>query len=260
MCKVSIITVTYNAQDCIEKTMRSVLSQRYRDFEYIIKDGNSSDNTNLIINNIIHSTSKNEIIKHITSNDKGIYDAMNEAVKCASGEWIIFMNAGDIFYDDNVLSDIFSLQYGEDIGVMYGHALLKLMGNRGLVMTYNPDTMRKGGSLCHQSVFEKKEYLIRFPFDTKLKILADRDHFLYLMKQGIKFRKVNIIVAKEDRNGISSVNYPQFYREAKLLSDRYKLNYKRQNIQIGKIKMLVKKLVPQIEEYVMINKALKKIQ
>ena len=127
------------------------------------------------------------------------------------------------------------------------------------MQTYNENTMKKGGSLCHQSVLEKRELLIQQPFDINLKILADREHFLQLQSDGIKFQRINMIVAKEDRNGISSVNYPQFYREATIISDRYNLKYKRKNILIGRIKMFIKMFIPQIEEVAMIRNALKKI-
>lgn len=259
MCKVSVITVTYNAQTCIRSTMRSVLSQRYEDFEYIIKDGNSLDSTNNIIDAIIQSSSRKNIVKHISSKDKGIYDAMNEAVKYASGEWIIFMNAGDEFYDENVLLDTFSVPYRAQSGVLYGHAMLKLTGNRGLIVTYDTSVMQSGGSICHQSVFEKKELLVQHPFDTKLKILSDKNHLLCLMEYGVQFQKINIIVALEDQTGISAVNYPKTYQENNLLAMKYNLaNYRRRNIWVGKIKMLVKKIVPQIQESVMIRTVLKR--
>lgn len=257
MCKVSVITITYNAETYIEETMLSVLTQKYYDFEYIVKDGNSSDNTNIIVNKIKQRYNK-KIIKHICMRDKGIYDAMNEAVKHACGEWIIFMNAGDTFYDEYVLSNVFSIQHENEIGVLYGHVFMKLTGNRGLVLTYNADIMKKGVSICHQSVFEKRNFLIRAPFDADLQILADRDHFLWLMNNNVKFQKINIIVAKEDRNGISSVNYPQYYNEVRIVSNRYNLHYRKKIIQIEKIKVFIKKFIPQIEEMVMIRKALKR--
>ncbi len=258
ICKVSVITVTYNAEACIRETMLSVLLQKYDDFEYIIKDGQSSDNTNTIVQNIKQKFNKKVTIKHICTKDKGIYDAMNEAVKYACGEWIIFMNAGDTFYDRNVLSNVFSMQHVDEADILYGHVLLKLKGNRGLVLTYNSDAMKKGISICHQAVFEKKELLVKNAFDLDLKILADREHFLRLMNCGTKFHRINIIVAKEDRNGISSVDYPQCCREVQLLSKKYNLSNKKKNIQLEKIKMFIKLFIPQIEETILIYKSLKR--
>lgn len=258
MCKISVITVTYNAEAYIEETMMSVLGQEYSDFEYIVKDGRSSDNTNAIVQNIKQNFDKNTVVKHICESDKGIYDAMNEAVKYAHGEWVIFMNAGDTFYDEKVLSDVFSRQYGKEVGVLHGHVLMKLGGNRGLILTHSAAAMKKGLPVCHQAVFEKRELLLQNVFDLNLRILADREHLLYLMNDGIKFQKINVIVAKEDRNGISSVNYPQCYREEQLVSKKYSLMCKKKNMMLARIKVFIKLVMPQIEEMVFITKSLKR--
>ncbi len=260
MCKVTVITVTYNAEKCIEETMNSVFSQKYNDFEYIIKDGNSSDSTNCIVKSIIEcNRNKGISVNHIISKDMGIYDAMNEAVKQANGEWIIFMNAGDTFYNANVLSDVFSIQYDNCIGVLYGHAMLKLNHNRRFIVSYESEFMKQGVSICHQSVFEKKEYLENYPFNTKFKILADRDHLLYLYLKGVPYYKINTVVAIEDRHGISSIDYAQVYRENQLVNEKYKLVCQSCSIQIERIKMAIKKCVPLIEEWVMIRKAMKRM-
>lgn len=259
MCKVSVITVTYNAEKVIKNTMFSVLEQNYEDFEYIIKDGNSTDHTNEIISKIIKSESDNRVVKYITSEDSGIYDAMNEAVQYASGEWIIFMNAGDLFYDNNVLRDVFSAQYEDNVGVVYGHALMILSHDRGFVVTFNLDILYNGGSICHQSIFEKREYLIKYPFDTSLSILADRAHCMELLLQNVMFQRTNTIIVKEDRNGVSSTNYSQFYMEEDLLFERYNMRCRQKNALIGKIKIIVKKMVPQIEEYVLIKNFLERM-
>lgn len=261
MYKVTVITVTYNAEQYIENTMHSVLTQSYNDFEYIVKDGNSSDKTNEIIDKIIHLPSyKNIAVKHIKSSDKGIYDAMNEAVQYASGKWLIFMNAGDTFYDNNVLSNVFATEYDNSIDVLYGHVLLRLRRSRGFIMTYSSDALQNGGSICHQSVFEKRTCLIKYPFNLNLKILADREHFLHLLKKGAKFEKINIIIAKEDRNGVSSINYPQIFKEECLICKKYNIPFPSKNKLLEKIKMIIKRWIPQIEEYVMLKKALKKIK
>ena len=258
MYPVSVITITYNAEKNIEETMRSVLEQKYSGFEYIIKDGNSSDKTNEIVDEIKIKYDKNNVVKHICTCDNGIYDAMNEAVTYASGEWVIFMNAGDTFYDRNVLSNVFSVQYKKEIGVLYGHALMKLTRNKGLILTYDAFAMKRGVAICHQAVFERREILIQNTFDSDLKILADREHFLRLMNCGVKFQRINIIVAKEDRNGISSVNYSKCYHEEEMIMQKYNLPYKKKSQCIEKIKVFVKLHIPQIEEAVLVGKSLKR--
>ena len=93
---VTVVTVTYNAQDYLEKTIQSIISQSYSDIEYIIIDGGSTDGTL----DIIKKYEKN-ITYWVSESDNGIYDAMNKGIKKASGEWINFMNAGDGFVDTN---------------------------------------------------------------------------------------------------------------------------------------------------------------
>lgn len=100
---ISVITVSYNAVTSIEKTMLSVLNQIYDRVEYIIIDGGSVDGTLEVIQKYV-----DRLGYWVSEPDKGIYDAMNKGILNASGDWIIFMNCGDIFVDDNVLYSLFS--------------------------------------------------------------------------------------------------------------------------------------------------------
>ena len=104
--KISIITISYNVEKEIERTMRSVLNQTFQDLEYIVVDGKSSDKTVNIAKSIACEY-PNRNIRIISEPDKGIYDAMNKGIKMASGEWVNLMNAGDVFASDNVLENIF---------------------------------------------------------------------------------------------------------------------------------------------------------
>lgn len=100
--RVSIITVTYNAESLLERTLQSVLSQRYADKEIVVVDGQSSDGTVAVIKR--HAAA---IQSWVSEPDKGIYDAMNKGVRMATGDWILFMNAGDTFASDDVLQRLF---------------------------------------------------------------------------------------------------------------------------------------------------------
>ena len=100
-CKITIVTVCFNAEEILEQTMLSVLNQTYSDIEYLLIDGGSKDGTLDIIKKY------SDRVRWISEPDKGIYDAMNKAIKMASGEWINFMNAGDFFASTDVLEKVF---------------------------------------------------------------------------------------------------------------------------------------------------------
>ena len=108
MVKISIVTVVFNDQENILKTIKSVTNQNFKDREYLVIDGGSTDNTKEIINQNISS-----IDKYISEKDKGIYDAMNKGIGLAHGDWIIFQNCGDV-----ILSIPFEAIKTADTGVM----------------------------------------------------------------------------------------------------------------------------------------------
>lgn len=112
---ISVVTICYNAKNDLEKTILSVLSQTYQDIEYIIIDGGSTDSTV----DIIHKYSE-RLFYWISEPDKGIYDAMNKGMDRATGSWIIFMNAGDTFCDNEVIKNIFGYNDLSDYSVIYG--------------------------------------------------------------------------------------------------------------------------------------------
>ena len=115
--KISVITVTYNCEDTIEYTLLSLKQQLYKDYELIIVDGGSTDSTLKIIHEF------DDIVNvMISEKDNGIYDAMNKGIKMSKGEFIFFLNAGDILYDNNVLVKVSeSMDNGYDI--IYGDAI-----------------------------------------------------------------------------------------------------------------------------------------
>ena len=119
-CKFTIITVCYNAEEYIENTIKSVLRQSYRDIEYIIKDGQSVDGTMAIVRNLTDNDNRVIISQ---GKDRGIYDAMNIAVKAADGEYILFLNAGDIFADENVLKKIVDFETDRKADMYYGNII-----------------------------------------------------------------------------------------------------------------------------------------
>lgn len=124
--KFSIITVTFNAGKVLEKTIQSVISQTYRNVEYILVDGKSKDNTLSIAD-----TYKERIHSLISEPDKGLYDAMNKGIRLATGDYLCFLNAGDKFHDKDTLQRMVdSLKEGELPDVLYGEtAIVDESGN-----------------------------------------------------------------------------------------------------------------------------------
>lgn len=198
---VSVVTVCYNAQDTIERTIRSVALQDFNDFEYVVVDGGSTDGTINLIQEY-----KDNISSWITEKDSGVYDAMNKAVAMSKGVWIIFMNAGDVFYNNTVLSDIFKQFNVSQYGVVFGDTLFSGNGIQR-VIKYGDNRKHKIMPSCHQSIFCKKDLLIENPFDLSYRIAADYNFFYKLYEQGVPRLYVDLIVSiYECDNGLSSVN------------------------------------------------------
>lgn len=156
---ISIITVTYQAEDTVGKTMRSVASQTWKDYEHIVMDGASTDGTkNIVKQYLTHRT------RFYSSPDSGIYDAMNKALKVAEGEYVLFLNAGDIFADSNVLERFARVTKSENIpDIIYGQTLLvdntgKILGERHLRAPekLTLDDFRSGMVVCHQAFMVKR--------------------------------------------------------------------------------------------------------
>lgn len=148
--KISVVTVTYNCIGVLEDTLKSVISQEYSNVEYIVIDGKSSDGTLNLIDKY-----KDHISILVSEPDKGIFDAMNKAIKLVTGDWILFMNAGDTFADDNVLTSVFSNHIESNVGVVFGDAYFKRKSGLSLyhgIPFYRNKDKYKGMGICHQSI------------------------------------------------------------------------------------------------------------
>lgn len=179
--KISIITVVYNAQAFIEKTILSVIHQTYKNIEFVVIDGASTDNTISIIN-----TYKSHIHQFISEKDNGIYDAMNKGLKAATGDYVLFLNAGDELYANSTLELIFSSNTTAD--VYYGNTVV--VDTKGLILADRrlspPEyltwkSLKMGMCVSHQS-FIAKRLLCDF-YDTNFKIAADIDWVIKVLKQ-----------------------------------------------------------------------------
>lgn len=196
---ISIITVVFNGEEFIEKTINSVLNQTVIDKEYIIIDGNSKDNTVKIINKYLDN-----ITYFISEPDNGIFDAMNKAIQRANGKWLIFMNAGDSFFDPKTLENLKPiLVNNEKIDVLYGSTHY----SGSIHKPGNLKELKYGGMpLCHQSILYNKEsirenlyYLDNYNVGGDIELTRR----LYLKK--FKFLETPIVISKYAGGGISSI-------------------------------------------------------
>ena len=163
----SVIVVSLNAGGLIGLTVSSALSQTCDDYEIIVKDGKSTDDT---LNNI----PEDGRIKLFSEPDSSLYDAMNQAISYSSGKYLIFMNCGDTFASDKVLEDVRLAVKDGDYGMIYGDY------TRDGVVKKQPETLTRFNMyrtiLCHQSVFFNGKILrAQKKYDTRYKILADYD-------------------------------------------------------------------------------------
>jgi glycosyltransferase involved in cell wall biosynthesis len=199
---ISVITVVYNAENLIEKTLRSVLAQTYPNVENLIVDGNSKDNTLQIIQNF-----KDNRVRIISEPDKGIYDAMNKGMANAKGDYIIFINAGDEFYAADTLST--TINSASNADVYYGNTAVinsngEILGDRRLFPPDNLNwrSLRYGMCVSHQSLLVKKSIAPKYDLDYK--ISADIDWVIRTLQNAQNIVNTHNYISRFLEGGVSS--------------------------------------------------------
>lgn len=207
---ITIITVSYNAIDFIETTIQSVINQTYSNIEYIIIDGKSTDGTVEVIKKYT-----DHISYWVSESDRGIYDAMNKGIELAHGEWVNFMNCGDVFFQNTIVDIIATFVSKSECDIVYGDVMLNINGNLKLKKARSLEYIEYSLPFCHQSSFVKLALLRKNRFDLSYKIAADYALF-YKLYSEIKcsFIYVGEVVAiYEATLGISSASRKKAYRE-----------------------------------------------
>lgn len=231
MIKISIVTVSYNSACCIERTIQSVIAQTYKNKEYLIIDGSSNDNTLDIIN-----LYKSNIDIIVSEKDSGIYDAMNKAIDLATGDYILFLNADDVFADENVLEDIsLAITDAENNDVYYGNVVIQNAYGEYLKKPLPLDLITSKMVFSHQAVFIKKSVLEDNKFDLSYRYAADYNQLSSLYIKNYHFHYVDRVIAKVPVN--SGATYQNF---RKSLNEHYAILEKRgMKIGLKKHKVIV---------------------
>lgn len=230
----SVITICWNAANVIEETILSIINQEYEDYELIIIDGKSSDNTLEIVNNTLKRSNFPSSKIHILSErDNGVFDAMNKGVKIAKGDYVIFMNCGDSFYNKSVLYNFSkAIDQGENGDVYYGNTLMSFYEGRGIF--HDDETIHRNAIMpfIHQSAMTKHDILLKHPFDLTYRICADFELYHWMREQKYHFIHNDFIVSCYDAKEGLSENNPLLIR---LEKDRVQRLDKNKNYWLRKI-------------------------
>lgn len=200
--KVSVITICFNSVSCIERTIKSVIEQSSDNYEYIIVDGKSTDGTVDIIRKY-----DSYITKWISEPDNGIYHAMNKGVAMATGEYCIFMNAGDAFFAEDILERVRPHLDGKNAIIMGNQIYVSKNRYHHYGRHWKTVTLRSifRDSLYHQSSFIKRTDLLNTPYDESLRMVSDWKlaHEL-LIQQNKSYKGIDINICLFDNDGITN--------------------------------------------------------
>lgn len=203
--KFSVVTVVFNCEDTIEKTIQSVLNQEYAPMEYLILDGMSTDGTVSAAEQYRDAFAEKGVSYQILSEpDSGIYNAMNKGIKTAKGDFISFLNAGD-WYETDALKNINDFYGQETFELVYGG--LHYVNPNGTV-TNKMSKLDKfpisSRNWNHPSMFLKREIYCKYYFDEVFRAYADFDLYLKLRKDGTKIRVIDKVITNFMAGGVST--------------------------------------------------------
>jgi len=220
----SVVTITFNAEDCLQRTLDSVLMQSYPHIEHLIIDGASKDRTVEIAENYAKESKQNVIIS--SEPDRGLYDAMNKGLKKATGDYIIYMNAGDGFPNPETLTSIAAKinEYEHLPAVVYGDT--NWTDNNGVVIgRRNHDapenltwrSFKHGMLVCHQAFYARTDIAKKCPYDLQYRHSADVDWCIRVMKeadsQHLPLANMHAVIANYQREGQTTANHRASLKE-----------------------------------------------
>ncbi len=195
--KISVVTISYNDVDGLTETILSGAAQD-QTFEQIVIDGGSCDSSCKVLEDM-----DGLITEWVSEDDGGIYDAMNKGVARASGEYVLFMNAGDCFFDQHVIRRAIDFIEATGAELFHGRAYPR---EGALPYVYNQHLWQ--GMVCsHQSTFARRELLEKYPFSSEFRIAADYKFYVQCVTGGVALQTVDLDVARIDTSGISFASF-----------------------------------------------------
>lgn len=237
MITFSIVTITYNADNVLGKTVDSVFSQTYPHVEHVIIDGASTDDTLQVAQDYMqrsYAASNGHEIRIVSEPDNGLYDAMNKGLRQVSGDYVLFLNAGDFFPDSEVLSNIARNVGLEGVSreklpvVLYGNTDIvdndgRFLRHRRLQPPANLSwrSFRHGMLVCHQAFYARLDIAKTVPYDCRYRFSADVDWCIRIMKEAeirhLPLLNLHLVVANYTAEGQSTIHH----RES--LNERYQI-------------------------------------
>ena len=218
----SIITINLNNDKGLESTINSVINQSFTNYEYIIIDGKSIDSSLEIANKY-----KSYIKICISENDSGIYDAMNKGISNSIGKYLIFLNSGDLFYDIDVLKNVYNYLSTNFCYILYGNHSVT---NNKFIYNANAKNIKnifKGSIASHQSMFFNRYIFNIKKYNLKYKYAADFDLFYYtFVNHNDKIKYLNLHLSNILKDGLSESNSIQTYFQFYQISLKYTKNKK----------------------------------
>ena len=259
MVKFTIIIPTFNSERTLDACLASLASQRYKNFEVLIMDGNSTDKTSQIVQMYAR---KIPGLRFISERDKGIYDAMNKGITLATGSWLCFLGSDDTLYSPSVLQDIAPI-LNQNADIVYGN--INSSRFNGVYGGAFSKTRIFFENICHQAIFFKKDIFSRTGlFNLRYKAQADWDHNMkWLLDPKIRSIYADLIIANYADGGYSSVHgdnvfqeekmflYLQYARKSVSLFSRFKMyaGYQKRNIKNRSYKLFFRYLFGAFEAF-----------
>jgi putative colanic acid biosynthesis glycosyltransferase len=209
---VSIITVVFNGEKHLEQTIHSVINQKYKNIEYIIIDGGSTDRTLEIIENY-----KDKIDYSVSEPDNGIYDAMNKGLAYAVGDWIYFLGSDDVLYDNDIISDVITFLDG-NMSLVFGNIMYN---NRKIVKSHFNMLTLLHNTVHHQSAFYNARLFSNWRYDSGLKLIADYELNLRIYLEKMKYRYIDKNISICNQSGQSRENLELAFAETNRVRNKY---------------------------------------